>query len=1155
MTTNALMQLAAYGEQDIFLTADPQITFWKYIYNKYTNFAIESISQTVSGITNFGNKISCIISKEGDLMWRTYLEVTLPSLNTTNNTYSNRIGFRLLKQVDLFIGGQKIDTHYSTWMHVWTELTHNTDKKALLDKLVGNKGIDGLNGDNNNPGKLNIPLLFFFCTDIGLALPLIALQYHEIEIIITLETFNNCITDLNINNDVAQQNITDILLWVDYIFLDTDERRAFAQYSHEYLIEILQKDEQSISPNGSSFVDLTFNHPTKLLAFVLRDESLRSGGNTCIEPMISLGGNQTMVIRSDGTLWGWGGNILSFNSSTPTIQLYGLLGLGTDVYNQSTPVQITGIGTNDDDYRFVSSGGINSFVIKSDGTLWGSGTNSGGSLGVGDSTIRYTFVQIGTDTNWSKISAGATHTLGIKTDGTLWSWGRNVEGQLGLGNNTSYNTPQQVGSDTDWKDIYVFKSISTSSGTSSAVIKINGTLWVCGYNLFGQLGLGDTTNRNVFTQIGSASWLTVSCSSNWCMGIQSNGSLWSWGTNTSGQLGLGNTTTYNTPQQVGSDTNWTQVSNGTVHAIAKKNNNTIWSVGSNSNGQLCRSTNNYAYSDTFVQIGSSSWSNIYAGSYFTCFVDSNYNLYFGGLNAYGQFGQYYLSPYYTVPTYNALVDSDVWISNNTPNDITLFTNGSFLLIKSNGTLWATGNNNNGQLGLGDTIGRLFLSQVGTDTNWSKVYNSGGRDGSSAAIKTNGTLWTCGLNAYGQLGLNNFTNRTVFTQVGTSTNWVSVSIGNGHMVGIQNDGTLWAWGYNFFGQLGRGNNTNSSVPIKIGTDINWASVQASFNYTIALKTTGTIWSTGQNTSGQLGLGNNTNINTFAQIGSSTWTSVMLGFNCSFGIKTDGTLWSWGSGTFGQLGLGNTTSYNTPQQIGTSTWSKISSNTYSSKGIQTDGTLWSWGTNLSNSIGNNTFLVTSNQLSPIQLGTDTDWTQIYASMGFNLAIKNNNTKWIWGVVISNTFTFSDFNYIDLTNVDFVVDNCISSSSSGLSGIDYFTYFASYNNNVSTLSSAKLMINGTDRFEERDSIYFNYIQPYQHFNIKPDIGINVYSFALKPAEHYPSGSINLSKVDKLVLKIVPTTNANNTTNIPLKLTIYSYGYNILRISSGMGGLAFSN
>ncbi len=285
------MQLVAYGAQDVYLTAEPTITFWKAVYRRHTNFAMESMEQTLNGTSNWGNKVVCRVSRNGDLMSRCYLRVQLPVLSSSDN-WCNRVGFRLLKSVELRVGGQMIDRHYATWMHIWTELSHTTDQKNLLDVLVGPKANDAYNagsglgntgtaftfnmptaGGVNGGWTLNIPLLFAFNRHPGLALPLIALQYHEVEIHIEFENFTSCLESSN-NSSVspAQVSLGYTSLWVDYIFLDTEERKEFAQKPHEYLIEIVQNQDTSVTA-GANSVRLTFNHPTKFLAWVARSST------------------------------------------------------------------------------------------------------------------------------------------------------------------------------------------------------------------------------------------------------------------------------------------------------------------------------------------------------------------------------------------------------------------------------------------------------------------------------------------------------------------------------------------------------------------------------------------------------------------------------------------------------------------------------------------------------------------------------------------------------------------------------------------------------------------------------------------------------------------------------------------------------------------
>ena len=274
-----LLQLVAYGAQDVYLTGNPQITFFKVAYRRHTNFAMEAIQQTFSGTADFGNTVTCQISRNGDLIHRAYLQVQLPNITTaTNHKFVNYVGLRLLKSVTIEIGGQQIDKHYSDWLYIWNELTLPIGKRYAWEAMIGADN-DITSGDTSG-ATLHIPLEFWFCRQIGLALPLIALQYHEVKLKIEFETLKNCIYKLGGTNNADAVDATSTYtlpkanLWVDYIFLDTDERRKFAQLSHEYLIEQLQfTGSESLSANTSGTstrVKLNFNHPCKELVWVAK---------------------------------------------------------------------------------------------------------------------------------------------------------------------------------------------------------------------------------------------------------------------------------------------------------------------------------------------------------------------------------------------------------------------------------------------------------------------------------------------------------------------------------------------------------------------------------------------------------------------------------------------------------------------------------------------------------------------------------------------------------------------------------------------------------------------------------------------------------------------------------------------------------------------
>ena len=256
--TGGLLQLVAYGAQDVYLTGNPQITFFKVVYRRHTNFAMESIQQTFNGTVGAGKRVTAQISRNGDLIHKMYV---VADTKIVSNKKASRLGHYLLKKVELEIGGQLIDRQYSEWMYIWNELSLPSGKASGFNEMVGDKDYTNETG-NEVENKLYIPLEFWFCRNIGLALPLIALQYHEVKVNIEFS---------EIKSEVG--TLTDASLWVDYIFLDTDERRRFAQLSHEYLIEQVQHTGAESCDKGSNPLKLNFNHPVKEIIWVVRNDT------------------------------------------------------------------------------------------------------------------------------------------------------------------------------------------------------------------------------------------------------------------------------------------------------------------------------------------------------------------------------------------------------------------------------------------------------------------------------------------------------------------------------------------------------------------------------------------------------------------------------------------------------------------------------------------------------------------------------------------------------------------------------------------------------------------------------------------------------------------------------------------------------------------
>jgi alpha-tubulin suppressor-like RCC1 family protein len=348
---------------------------------------------------------------------------------------------------------------------------------------------------------------------------------------------------------------------------------------------------------------------------------------------------------------------------------------------------------------------------------------------------------------WQSVSAGGAHTLAVAINGTLWSWGLNSSGQLGNGTNTTAYLPAQVGTTTNWV------AISAGNGHSLA-IKSDGTLWAWGRNTDGQLGNGFNVNLNIPVQIGTdTDWQSIAAGDEYSTAIKTNGTLWAWGDNAYGQLGDGSITDKNTPTKITSDTNWQFVSAGTFHTLAIKTNGTLYSWGRNQYGQL--GDGNASILNTLIptQVGlDNAWSNIAAG-----------------------------------------------LSHSV---------GS----KTDGSLWTWGYNLTGQLGDGTTVDKPNPTNISA-VSGCEIVSKGQQH--TIIKKSDGSFWSWGSNSVGQLGDGTNTQRLIPTSVfGSSTNWIAVSSRVSHTVGIRTDGSIWSWGSNAFGQLGTGLGPSLNVPTKV-----------------------------------------------------------------------------------------------------------------------------------------------------------------------------------------------------------------------------------------------------------------------------------------------------------------------------------------------------
>ena len=323
MSAGGLMQLVAYGAQDLYLTANPQVTFFKQLYRRHSNFSMEAIEQTFNGVANFGKRVTCTIARNGDLISKMYLQATLPAVAAADISGSFSwipyVGQYLIKQIELEIGGQLIDRQYGDWLHIWNELTLPVGKKLNYVRMVNGLGGVVLSAGAGNCGDgcvdsearcatnsyladvasmgtdalvcedvgspsasaclaektLYIPLEFWFNRHYGLALPLIALQYHEVKVNLEFNELKYlCNTPVAANlSKINSRGLVAASLYVDYIYLDTEERRRFAQVAHEYLIEQLQFTGEESVTSSANRIKMDFNHPVKELIWVIQNPS------------------------------------------------------------------------------------------------------------------------------------------------------------------------------------------------------------------------------------------------------------------------------------------------------------------------------------------------------------------------------------------------------------------------------------------------------------------------------------------------------------------------------------------------------------------------------------------------------------------------------------------------------------------------------------------------------------------------------------------------------------------------------------------------------------------------------------------------------------------------------------------------------------------
>jgi hypothetical protein len=264
-----LMQLVAYGAQDVYLSGNPQITFFKVVYRRHTNFSVEPIQQTWNGAADFGRTVTCNINRNGDAISNMYLAVKLAAVDniTAPWGYCSRVGHAMVEETKVEIGGSKIDEQYGDWLNIWYELTHVVGQERGYAKMVGDvPNLTEVSTAAKRAYQLYVPLQYWFNRNNGLALPLIALQYHDVRITVKFRDWLQCVNWTTTTPSLASP-MADSYLLIDYIYLDSEERKRFAQASHEYLIEQLQFTGSESLTSATNKYRLNFNHPSKYLVW------------------------------------------------------------------------------------------------------------------------------------------------------------------------------------------------------------------------------------------------------------------------------------------------------------------------------------------------------------------------------------------------------------------------------------------------------------------------------------------------------------------------------------------------------------------------------------------------------------------------------------------------------------------------------------------------------------------------------------------------------------------------------------------------------------------------------------------------------------------------------------------------------------------------
>ncbi len=670
----------------------------------------------------------------------------------------------------------------------------------------------------------------------------------------------------------------------------------------------------------------------------------------------------SLILKNDGTVWAWGSNSR------------GQCGNGS-VTESMTLTQVIGM-TN---VVKIATGGNHSLALKSDGTVWAWGYNDRGQLGDDSMISKAIPVQVLGLNNIASVAAGTNHSIAIDSDGLLWAWGRNDCGQLGDGTTGYRLVPKWNDSTMD----FLVKSIVAGEYYSLAVHS-DGYLWAWGRNDCGQLGDGSKINKNIPVQVkGIDNVIDIDAGIKHSLAMKSDGSLWAWGCNDCGQLGDGTKTDKIVPSRVLGLNSIAHVNAGINYSLAVKSDGSLWTWGDNQRGQLGDGSSN----DKIMPVKLSGIQNVFnvvSGDFHSLALKRDGTVWAWGDNDFAQLGD------------GNVRIKDIPTQINGENGWTKIVAGDThsLALKSDGTVWAWGSNESGKLGIGYDSTTIIKTKPVQVLGLNNVTSIAAGRAHNLALKSDGTVWAWGDNAYGQCGKESqYGGYTTLTQVNGITNVIKIEAGAYYSLALKSNGTVWAWGNNSRGQLGDDTIDNRSTPVQVRILNSVVDIGGGQDHSLALRSDGTVWTWGDNWSGELGDDTCNKRTTPAQVKELTGViDIAAGKDYSLAVKSGGTLWAWGLNNAGQLGDGTCKNRIIPVQVkGINEVSRIVAGEKHSLACKTNGTVWAWGNNERGQLGDGTNI---NTTTPVQVKELIDAIDIAVGKEHSLAVKPNEAVCTWG-----------------------------------------------------------------------------------------------------------------------------------------------------------------